>query len=94
MYKFDLDADLRSVYKRLAMANNIEVSVTPSGTTKVYCGKCADYTYSGQPVCCQWAVDMLVKYFTTSRSYPDVVEVDPDSELARRLNVPNRALPE
>jgi len=69
------DADLRNVYKRLSMAgatmcpvpdntsDRIEIFASPSGSTVVFCGRCKDNTYSGQPACCPWAIEMIQKYF-------------------------------
>jgi len=71
------DADLRNVYKRLSLSmtggtmcpvpdntsDRIEVFASPSGSTIVFCGRCNDNTYSGQPACCKFMIDMLTKYF-------------------------------
>jgi len=52
----------------------IEVAVTPSGSTKVYCSKCKQPTYSGQQACCEWSTQMLDKYFSGE---PANVATDP-----------------
>lgn len=69
------DADLRNVYSRLSMTTGsmvpvpvgdrrIEMFLSPSGSKVVYCGMCRENTYEGQLACCEWALNMVTKYFS------------------------------
>ncbi len=69
------EADFRAVCSRLAMSpgtlvpspvpdNRIEVFASPSGTSATVNSRCKDNTYMGQKPCCDWMVDMYVRYFS------------------------------